>query len=220
MVKFGKRIAYTKSYGKGMRSMEKGKKKKIAVIVGIIVLIIVIAAVVFAFYANSKKSSAEDAALQHAGVTRQEAAMLQSELDFKGFSIVCDVSFKTSDYDYDYEVSLPGLEILDFEKEYYGVPSLPQSDSSSGGQENGTSAQQSDQSAAAGTAVSEASAKETVFAHAGVAEADVLFYRSHIDTDHGSSRYEIEFTAGGYEYDYEVDCMSGEILKFEKDKIR
>ena len=30
MVKFGKRIAYTKSYGKGMRSMEKGKKKKIA----------------------------------------------------------------------------------------------------------------------------------------------------------------------------------------------
>ena len=29
MVKFGKRIAYTKSYGKGMRSMEKGKKKKI-----------------------------------------------------------------------------------------------------------------------------------------------------------------------------------------------
>ena len=184
MVKFGKRIAYTKSYGKGMRSMEKGKKKKIAVIVGIIVLIIVIAAVVFAFYANSKKSSAEDAALQHAGVTRQEAAMLQSELDFKGFSIVCDVSFKTSDYDYDYEVSLPGLEILDFEKEYYGVPSLPQSDSSSGGQENGTSAQQSGQSAA-GTAVSEASAKETVFAHAGVAEADVLFYRSHIDTDHG-----------------------------------
>ena len=203
MVKFGKRIAYTKSYGKGMRSMEKGKKKKIAVIVGIIVLIIVIAAVVFAFYANSKKSSAEDAALQHAGVTRQEAAMFQSELDFKGFSIVCDVSFKTSDYDYDYEVSLPGLEILDFEKEYYGVPSLPQSDSSSGGQENGTSAQQSGQSAAAGTA-----------------EADVLFYRSHIDTDHGSSRYEIEFTAGGYEYDYEVDCMSGEILKFEKDKIR
>ena len=84
----------------------------------------------------------------------------------------------------------------------------------------GTSAQQSGQSAAAGTAVSEASAKETVFAHAGVAEADVLFYRSHIDTDHGSSRYEIEFTAGGYEYDYEVDCMSGEILKFEKDKIR
>ena len=99
MVKFGKRIAYTKSYGKGMRSMEKGKKKKIAVIVGIIVLIIVIAAVVFAFYANSKKSSAEDAALQHAGVTRQEAAMLQAELDVKGFSIVCDVSFKTSDYD-------------------------------------------------------------------------------------------------------------------------
>ena len=145
MVKFGKRIAYTKSYGKGMRSMEKGKKKKIILIVSlsIALLIIVIAAVVFAFYANSKKSSAEDAALQHAGVTRQEAAMLQSELDFKGFSIVCDVSFKTSDYDYDYEVSLPGLEILDFEKEYYGVPSLPQSDSSSGGQENGTSAQQS-----------------------------------------------------------------------------
>ena len=98
MVKFGKRIAYTKSYGKGMRSMEKGKKKKIAVIVGIIVLIIVIAAVVFAFYANSKKSSAEDAALQHAGVTRQEAAMLQSELDFKGFSIVCDVSFMIMRY--------------------------------------------------------------------------------------------------------------------------
>ena len=52
------------------------------------------------------------------------------------------------------------------------------------------------------------------------AAAGLSLIHIYIDTDHGSSRYEIEFTAGGYEYDYEVDCMSGEILKFEKDKIR
>ena len=206
--------------------MEKGKKKKIAAVIVIIAVIIVIAAAVFAFYANSKRSGAEEAALEHAGVTRQDAVMLHSELDFKGLSMVYDVSFKTSDYDYDYEVSVPGMEILDFEKDYYGAPSLTSDGVSSGDQsgqeqESGTASQQGSSSAAGGeTAVSEASAKEIALAHAKVAEADAAFYRSVIDTDRGISRYEIEFTANGYEYDYEVDCASGEILKFEKDKVR
>lgn len=203
--------------------MEKTKKRKIAVVIVAVLVIIAAAAAAVALYAGSKKSDAVDAALAHAGVTRQEAAMIQSEVDFDGLSMSCDVSFKTSDCDYDYKVSLPGLEIIDFEKEYYGN-SGGQNNTSSGSDVqnnpgNQDTAQQSGQPAGSAAAVSEETARETVLAHAQVGEADLQFYRSNIDTDHGTSKYEIEFTAGGYEYDYEVDCTSGEILKFEKEKM-
>lgn len=202
--------------------MEKAKKRKVLIIIAIVVIVVIIAAIVTALYAGSKKTEAEDAALSHAGVTRQEASIIRSEIDFKGLSMACDVSFKTSDCDYEYEVSLPGLKILDFEKEYYGN-SGQQSTSSAGstqvpGTDSGTSVQQGGQTAAGAVAVSEAAAKETALAHAQVNESDLQFYRSYIDSEHGTSKYEIEFTAGGYDYDYEVDCTSGEILKFEKEK--
>ena len=38
-----------------------------------------------------------------------------------------------------------------------------------------------------------------------------------IDWEHGARVYEIKFYHGGFEYEFDVDCESGKILKFEKD---
>ncbi len=67
-----------------------------------------------------------------------------------------------------------------------------------------------DQSA---TAVSAAKAKEIALAHAGVSPSDASFIRAELDRDDGVQVYEIEFTAGTTEYDYEVDAQTGAILK-------
>ena len=65
--------------------------------------------------------------------------------------------------------------------------------------------------------IGEARAKEAVMSHAGVAEADIRDYKIERDTDDGIGVYEIEFKAGGYEYDYEVKAADGAILKNQKE---
>ena len=66
--------------------------------------------------------------------------------------------------------------------------------------------------------IGEARAKEAAMSHAGVAEADIRDHKIERDTDDGVGVYEIEFKAGGYEYDYEIDAARGSILKFDREQ--
>ena len=66
-------------------------------------------------------------------------------------------------------------------------------------------------------AVTQEQARTIALEHAGVAEADASFYRVEQDRDDGRSVYEVEFTAGGTEYGYEIDSGTGEILSYDSD---
>ena len=73
------------------------------------------------------------------------------------------------------------------------------------------------------TAVSEvlignAKAESVALAHAGVAKSQVKFFECKYDVDDGVKVYEVEFYYNGYEYDYEVNALSGKIIKAEKEK--
>lgn len=65
--------------------------------------------------------------------------------------------------------------------------------------------------------VSKEEAKKAVLAHAGLSEADVKFYKAELDRERVGLVYEVEFDAGKYEYDYEVDAETGKVLKAEKE---
>lgn len=60
---------------------------------------------------------------------------------------------------------------------------------------------------------SEEAAKNAAFTHAGVSAADASVTKCKLDWEDGRQVYEIEFLAGGVEYDYEVDAASGAVLK-------
>ena len=60
-------------------------------------------------------------------------------------------------------------------------------------------------------------AKEKALSHAGVSPDTAKWYRAELDRDDGRLVYEIEFDAAGYEYNYEIDASSGEIMKFDKE---
>lgn len=51
------------------------------------------------------------------------------------------------------------------------------------------------------------------YAHAGCAAEDVTYVTCGLDPDDGC--YELEFICGGYQYEYDVDCCTGEILKYK-----
>lgn len=61
-------------------------------------------------------------------------------------------------------------------------------------------------------------AKEIALRHAGVAESAVRGYSCRLDREDGVWVYEIEFEAGGFEYDYDVDAVTGKILKAKKER--
>lgn len=60
-------------------------------------------------------------------------------------------------------------------------------------------------------------AKAIALNHAGFTEGDIRGYRAELDRERSGLVYEIEFVAGNYEYDYEVDAVSGAVLKAEKE---
>ncbi|MBP3692579.1 MAG: PepSY domain-containing protein [Clostridia bacterium] len=60
-------------------------------------------------------------------------------------------------------------------------------------------------------------AKEIALQHAGVSSADAKFLKAEYDFDDGVACYDVEFKAGGYEYDYEINAQNGNIIKSEKE---
>ena len=67
------------------------------------------------------------------------------------------------------------------------------------------------------TFIGDAAAKEIAFQHAGVSAQNVRELEFELDREHGLYYYEIEFTVGSTDYEYEIDAVTGMVLKAEMD---
>ncbi len=144
--------------------------------------------------------SAKEIACAHAGVPVD--GIWDFSIDFErddGWSIY-EMDFKYDGYEYDYEINAITGDILKSEKEYDG------------------SYNPSDRQQGQETLISEEQANQIALDHAGVSATDVLFIKTELDRDDGRSVYEIEFRAGAYEYEYEINAATGDIIKSEKER--
>lgn len=66
--------------------------------------------------------------------------------------------------------------------------------------------------------IGEAKAREVALKHAGVEPHAARFTKTEFDREHGRAEYELEFFAGGVEYDYEIDAESGEVRGFSHER--
>ena len=66
--------------------------------------------------------------------------------------------------------------------------------------------------ATASSEITEEEAKSIAFQDAGIEEAQVTGVRVHQEYDDGREKYEVDFYADNREYDYDIDCGTGEIL--------
>lgn len=61
-------------------------------------------------------------------------------------------------------------------------------------------------------------ARDAALRHAGVTAADAAKLEVELSCEKGVMVYEVEFEAGGYEYDVDVNAKTGDILKSEKER--
>ena len=60
-------------------------------------------------------------------------------------------------------------------------------------------------------------AKNAALTHAGVSEGDVAQLEIEFDSEDGLMVYEVEFYAGGREYDYDINARTGEVVRFSQE---
>ena len=147
-------------------------------------------------------------ALDDAGLRKSSADRIQIHLDYDEDAVVYEIEFLYAGMEYEYEIEAVTGAILKRDRE---------ADDDAGrnigqdiGQEDKT-AQQSAQK------IGKTRAKEIALAHQKLSESDVRFVKAKLDEDDGRWIYEIEFLAGGVEYEYEIDAASGEIIQYEAD---
>ena len=122
-----------------------------------------------------------------------EVTILQEKLEYDDGFRKYELDFTYENAKYEYDVDANTGDILSIQYEAIPVPSST----------NG---------------VDEDRAFSIALEHAGLTEADVRAKRIETDRERHGIEYEIEFRAGGYEYEYTIDAATGEILSFARDR--
>ena len=149
------------------------------------------------------QDKAKEIAVSKAGVSASALTELEIEMDTSDGVMVYEVEFKAGGYEYDYEINASTGAVLKGEKE-------TDDDAAS------KPASSTDTKPSAGV-IGEAKAKTAALNHAGVSATAIREYECQLDTEDGVRVYEIEFKAGNYEYNYEINASTGAVLKGEKE---
>ncbi len=161
-----------------------------------------------------------DAALKHAGVSRENAVMFGApSLDEDNGKVHYDVEFGYNGFEYDYEVAVADGSILKAEKEAESVKvsekeSVPAKSEVPVSKENKVNNKNNN------GYISVEAAKQKVLDDAGVKAEDAVFLKAYYDSDDIVPHYDVKFEANGYEYEYEVKASDGSVLEKDIDKER
>lgn len=158
------------------------------------------------------ESAAKAAALSHAGVSESSTKYCNAWLEYDDGRAECyEVEFMAGNTRYEYKIALTSATVLESERESYGG-------SGSSGQSTGQSGSQtSGGSGTSSTDIGAEKAKSIALNHAGVSASQTSEMKVEQDWDDGVLEYEVEFKAGGVEYEYTIHGGTGQILKYESD---
>lgn len=190
--------------------------------------------------ANQDKISSSEAksiAFKHAGISSSDVRDLSCELDRENGKLIYEVDFDSNGYEYEYDIDAANGNILKNRKEkdddYRGnvskynvasskttsqTASKPAAESSKSAETSKPATETSSNQTTTTDKISSSEAKSIAFKHAGVSSSNVRDLSCELDRDDGRLIYEVDFDCNGYEYEYDIDAVSGKILKSEKDR--
>lgn len=143
------------------------------------------------------EEAAKQAAFAHAGIAAADASAVRCKLDWEDGRQVYEVAFRVGNTEYDYEIDASTSAVVkaQYEQENSGTPGQP-----------------------SGSFIGEEAAKSAALAHAGIAAGDAGHIQCELDEDDGVWVYEIEFRAGGVEYEYEIGALDAAVLKSQQER--
>lgn len=160
--------------------------------------------------ANVSKDEAKAAAIAHAGVNEADVKHYKVEVDRERNATVYEIEFDAGNYEYDYIIDVETGKIVHSEVE------KDRGATQANNTQNNT-ADRAPAQPAAEAKVTKDEAKAAALAHAGLAENEISRFKIELDKERNVLVYEIEFEAGKYEYDYEVNAENGKVIKNEKE---
>lgn len=148
------------------------------------------------------KDAAKAAAIAHAGVSADSVTGFECELDRDHGAYIYEIEFRSGSYEYDYDINAETGAVIKFQKDL------------------DDDAKPADKTPATSTTtyIGKDAAKSAALKHAGLDASAIRDYSCELDVDYGKARYEIEFEANGVEYEYEIDALSGNVIKAEKER--
>lgn len=144
---------------------------------------------------SMSEEEARNIALQRVGKNSNEVTFTRVRIDRENGITVYDVYFYDNEKEYEISIDVETKEIVSFKEDYL-----------SNYNNNNTT----------NDYIGVDKAREIVLNHAGLNSSDVRFSKVELDIDYHIATYEIEFYHDYYEYDYEIDAVTGEILKYER----
>ena len=185
------------------------------------------------------EEKAEEIALADAGVGREEALMQGTMLEYDGGQYVYDVEFASGGTSYDYDILAGDGTIVSSSREALKAPEEKEAEKAAEKKAREEAEEAAEKRARkeaeeeretrekeilalkeAGGFITVDEAKAIALSDAGYEESGVIMEKARFekaDEDDPAS-YEIEFSAGGLEYEYSVDALTGKILERDMEK--
>lgn len=142
-----------------------------------------------------------DIAVADAKVLRESAKFTETKTDKSETVPHYDIEFVAGSKEYDYEIALSDGKILKRETE-----------------ESAFSANKSDKAETNKVGyIGVDAAKAAALKKASLSSSQVRFKEAKLDFDGGTAHYDIEFTSGSCEYEFEIDAVTGDTVKYQKE---
>lgn len=143
------------------------------------------------------KAKAKTAVLKHAKVKKKAVKKwTKVKLDTEDGIKVYEVEFRTSTHKYDYEINAYSGKVLEYSKKKISAKS------------------------SSAKSVSSAKAEQYALKHAKVSKSKVKSIKTETERKKGNKIFEIKFTTSTHKYEYEISAKNGEILSYEKKRIK
>ena len=145
---------------------------------------------------------AKQIAFNRAGVSASQVKNLKVKLDTDDGRAIYEIEFDANGYEYDVDVDAVNGNVVDFDKD-----AIDDDDD-----------EPKPTPAPAGDYIGAERAKQIAFNRAGISASQAEELEVELEREDGRMVYTVEFKAGGYEYEVEIDALTGEILDYDVER--
>ena len=153
--------------------------------------------------------AARTAAEEYARTTALDSVTAEVDPELDESPAHYEVELQTAWGEFEYLVDAYTGKVLSGQKDLLAAVSASNETTKPSGQKSAPSGAVQD--------IGYAKAKSIALIHAGVSENQTYDMDIELDDEDGTLIYEVEFKSGNMEYDYEIDAVSGTILKHESE---